>query len=188
MQFSSKVHNDMDMRRVHILKQKRSFLRMANYLPEETREKRKQMQELQQKYTDRNIETKLKGDKLIFTKSGNIYWDKVGPLPTADEVISNEPVKMSISIGNTIEDNGNRFASYASTADSFRQVRMSLINIMRQQCVSSASHNIYAYRFKSSDGTTHEGSEDDGEVGAGRALLRTLTENDIQNTVVVVAR
>lgn len=88
------------------------------------------MQELQQKYTDRNIETKLKGDKLIFTKSGNIYWNKVGPLPTADEVISNEPVKMRISIGNTIEDNGNRFASYASTADSFRQVRMSLINIM----------------------------------------------------------
>lgn len=59
---------------------------------------------------------------------------------------------------------------------------------MRQQGVSSASHNIYAYRFKSNDGITHEGSEDDGGVGAGRALLRTLTENDIQNTVVVVAR
>lgn len=146
------------------------------------------MQKLQQKYTDRNIETKLKGDKLIFTKSGNIYRGKVGPLPTADEVISNEPVKMSIRIVNTIDDNGNRFASYASTADSFRQVRMSLNNIMRQQCVSSASNNIYAYRFKSSDGITHEGSEDDGEVGAGRAPLRTLTENDIQNTVVVVAR
>lgn len=80
VQFSSKVHKDMVMRRVHILKQKRSFLRMSNQLPEETREKRKQMQELQQKYTDRNIETKLNGDKLIFTKRGNIYRDKVGPL------------------------------------------------------------------------------------------------------------
>uniref|UniRef100_K1PPU6 Uncharacterized protein n=1 Tax=Magallana gigas TaxID=29159 RepID=K1PPU6_MAGGI len=96
----------------------------------------------------------LKGDKLIFTKSGNIYRDKVGPLPAADEVISNEPVKMSISIGNTVEDNGNRFASYVSTADSSRQVRMSLSNIMKQQCVSRASHNIHAYRFKSSDGIT----------------------------------
>lgn len=80
VQFSSKVHKYMVMRRVHILKQKRSFLRVSNQLPEETREKRKQLQELQQKYTDRNIETKLKGDKLVFTKSGNIYRDKVGPL------------------------------------------------------------------------------------------------------------
>lgn len=65
---------------------------------------------------------------------------------------------------------------------------MSLLNIIRQQGVPSASHNIYAHRFKNSDGITHEGSEDDGEVGAGRSLLGTLTENDIQNTVVVVAR
>lgn len=91
----------MVMMRVHILKQKRSFLRMPNQLPEETREKRKQLQKLQQKYTDRNIETKLKGDKLVFTKSGNIYRDKVGPLSAADKVISNEPVKMSISTGYT---------------------------------------------------------------------------------------
>lgn len=103
-------------------------------------------------------------------------------------MITNEPVKMSISTGNTIEDKGNHFASYSSSADSLRQVRMSIINIMRQQGVSSASQNIYAYRFKSSDGIIHEGSEDDGEVGAGRALLRTLAENDIQNSVVVVAR
>lgn len=95
---------------------------------------------------------------------------------------------MSISTGNTIEDNGNRFASYASSADSFRQVRMSIINIMRQQGVCSDSHNICAYRFKSSDGIIHEGSEENGEAGAGRALLRSLTENNIQNTVVVVAR
>lgn len=89
----------------------------------------------------------LKGDKLIFTKSGNIYRDKVGrPLPAADEVISNEPIKMSISIGNTFEDNGNRFASYASTTYSFRQVRISLINIMRNKAYPVPStismHNV----------------------------------------------
>lgn len=85
---------------------------MSNQLPEDTRKKRKHLQELLQKYTDGNIETKLKGDKLIFTQTGNISWDNVGPLPAADEVISNKPVIMSISIGNTVDDNGNRFASY----------------------------------------------------------------------------
>lgn len=59
---------------------------------------------------------------------------------------------------------------------------------MRQQEVSIASHNIYVYRFESNEGITHEGSEDNSEVGAGRVLLQTLTENDIQNAVDVVAR
>lgn len=55
--------------------------------------------------------------------------------------------------------------------------------------VSSASHNVFVYRFKSNDRTNHEGAEDDGEHGAGRALLRSLTnttdqnESDIHNTL-----
>lgn len=41
----------------------------------------------------------------------------------------------------------------------------------------SASHNVLAYRFTGKDGTLHEGSDDDGEHGAGRALLNTFDEN-----------
>lgn len=62
----------------------------------------------------------LKGDKLIFIKSGNIYWDKVGLLLVVDEVIFNEFVKMSISIGNIVEDNRNCFVLYVFIVDLFR--------------------------------------------------------------------
>lgn len=57
----------------------------------------------------------LKGDKLIFIKSGNIYWDKVELLLVVDEF-----VKMSINIGNIVEDNGNCFVLYVFIVDLFR--------------------------------------------------------------------
>lgn len=54
--------------------------------------------------------------------------------------------------------------------------------------ISSASQNIYEYRFSSPDGSTHEESNGDGDFGAGRALLRTLSDNEVINTVVEVLR
>lgn len=51
------------------------------------REKRNQLYQVQKQYVDLNIETKIKGDKLIFTQSNSIYRDKVEARLTADEVI-----------------------------------------------------------------------------------------------------
>ena len=56
---------------------------------------------------------------------------------------------------------------------------------MRMPTVASASHNGFAYRFTSRNGFVHEGSEDDGENGAGRALLNEFQENGVQNAFVV---
>lgn len=52
--------------------------------------------------------------------------------------------------------------------------------------VLEVPHNVYTYRFVSSYGTIHEGFDDDGEHGAGKQLLRTLTDNEIKNVLVVV--
>lgn len=54
--------------------------------------------------------------------------------------------------------------------------------------VSSASHNVFVYRFKSNDRTNHEGAEDDGEHGAGRTLLRSLIDIAQLNVTIVVSR
>lgn len=56
---------------------------------------------------------------------------------------------------------------------------------MRSDSIASASYNIFAFWFTGSDGTTHDGSEDDGEHGARRLLL---IDNDVKNTLVVVSR
>lgn len=75
----------------------------------------------------------MKGNQLVFTESGNIYRDQVGPIhePAADKVISNESV--NIIKGNNIEKkNENRFASYASIADSYKHVRILCISFEEQ--------------------------------------------------------
>ena len=188
VQFLNKASKDAVMSGIKTLKEKKSPIRIANHQPEEIRERRKKLFEIQKKYSEKNIATKLRGDKLVFTGSGNIYRDKMGAIPTADEIISSDAVNTEVCTGNQIEDNGNRFSSHAVTVDSFKAVRKSLIDVMRLPTVASASHNVFAYRFTSKDGSVHEGSEDDGEHGAGRALLNTFQENGVQNALVVVSR
>lgn len=60
-----------------------------------------------------SIETKIKGDKLVFTQSNSIYCEKVGYLPSAGDVITCDVVKIAISAGKSIEDNGNQFIVYS---------------------------------------------------------------------------
>lgn len=59
---------------------------------------------------------------------------------------------------------------------------------MRVPTVSSASYTVFVYRFKSNDGIIHDGGNDDGEHGAGGALLRSLIDNEQLNVTVVVSR
>lgn len=46
-------------------------------------------EKIQMKYQANNIDTNLKGEKLIFTGSGSFSWEKVWT-PTVEEVISGE--------------------------------------------------------------------------------------------------
>lgn len=92
------------------LRSKKSPIRIASHQPEELREKRRKLFDIQQKYAAKNVDTKIKGDKLVFTRSGNIYRDKLGQRPSADEVISGEEIKNPITADKQIEDNGNRFS------------------------------------------------------------------------------
>lgn len=46
---------------------------------------------------------------------------------------------------------------------------------MRADSIVSTSHIVFVFRFTSSDATTKDGSENDGEHVAGRLLLKPLT-------------
>lgn len=60
--------------------------------------------------------------------------------------------------------------------------------MLRLPNVSSATHNVYAYRFVNQDGVIQDGSEDYDEHGAGHTLLQTLRENNVQNAMVLASR
>nr|XP_034322655.1 uncharacterized protein LOC105334972 [Crassostrea gigas] len=87
VQFNSKNDKDLIISRIKVLKDKWSPIRISSHQPEELREQRKKLLEVQKSYAEKNIETQLKGDKFVFTKSGNAYRDKMGARPTADDVI-----------------------------------------------------------------------------------------------------
>ena len=65
---------------------------------------------------EKNIDTKMKGDKLIFTQSNSVNRNKIGSRPTAEEIITTDVVKAAVHSGKSIEDNGNRFIGHSVPA------------------------------------------------------------------------
>ena len=59
VQFANKMYKDIVMSQVSVLKEKKSKLRIASHQPEEVREKRKKLYEIQKNYSAKNIETKI---------------------------------------------------------------------------------------------------------------------------------
>ena len=118
---------------------------------------------------------------MVKTFSLTVYRNKVGLKSIAEEKITTSELKTAVHSGKSIDDNGNRFMGQSVPADSFKQVRRSMVDIMRTDTVSSASHT-------SQDGSIHEGSDDNCEHGAGRSLLKAMTDNEITNALVVVSR
>ncbi|XP_056014725.1 protein IMPACT-B-like [Ostrea edulis] len=153
------------------------------------KEKRKRLYDLQNSYNEKNIPTTIKGDKLVFNNNGSVYREKIAR-PKACDILEDPSDKnlSEIHQGKQIEDNENRFTSRTTKVSSVKQVNQSLRDIFRIPKVLSATHNIYAYIFTNADGVVHEGSDDDGEHGAGRALLQELKGQNVSNCVVVVSR
>lgn len=174
MQCYDNTNKDLAVSRVRKLNNIKSPIRIAQH------PKRKQLYQAMKQY-----ETEI---KLIVTQSNPIYRDMMWSRTTADEVIICDDVTKEVFSGKSMEDNGNRFEAHSTAVDSYEQVRRSIIEIMRIDGVPSATHNVCAYRFVSSDVTIHEGFDDDGEHGAGRQLLRTLTDNEVKNALVVVSQ
>ena len=101
VQFANKINKDTVMSKIKTLKHKKSPIRVASHQPEQIRETRKKLFEIQKKYKTKKIDTKLKGNKLVFTGSGSVYKEKIGT-PTAEEVISGDSVNIPVCSGNQV--------------------------------------------------------------------------------------
>lgn len=155
-------------------------------------ENRKHLSELQKKYTDQKVETKIKGNKLVF-KNGNVYKDKV-LVPRAEDVLlaldEEKEALGHIEVVTSEEkrEKGNRFIANAAEAKTYGDVRKVYKKICSIPIHAQASHRILVYRFTDKDGKLIDGYMDDGEYGAGRNLLKHLEERRLNNVVCVVTR
>ncbi|XP_069006745.1 protein IMPACT isoform X2 [Embiotoca jacksoni] len=94
-----------------------------------------------------------------------------------------------IKHGNPITDRRSNFQPHLAPVVTPRQVKMVLEKLYENKKISSATHNIYAYRIYCEDKHSFlQDCEDDGETAAGGRLLHLLQILDVRNVIVVVSR
>lgn len=160
--------------------------------PLQTNENKKKLQEINNKYREENIKTKIIGNKLVFP-NGNVYRDRVQP-PRAEDILLMDSKEIegleeiTMTEGDEFSRDGNIFTSLSSTVDTYAQVRKVYKKVLRDPDFASADHNILAYRFKDTEGKIHDGHCDSGEYGAGRRMLKALADQGYLNVAVIVSR
>ena len=118
---------------------------------------------MQSQFKKENVDTKTRGENLVFSKSGSVYKEKV-PVPKAQDVLEYKPKNnVTIDIGDSFNDSGNHFESRAASVSTYGEARDAIRYILQDPSVARCTHNILAYRFIDKDNRIHEGIDDDGE-------------------------
>lgn len=89
---------------------------------------------------------------------------------------------------NIIVDRKSKYTVVWGFIDSDDAAKVFLKDLLRDTYFRKATHNSYAYRLESENGSIVEVKNDDGETGAGNCILRELQREDITNTIVIVTR
>ncbi|XP_056017343.1 uncharacterized protein LOC125668996 [Ostrea edulis] len=93
--------------------------------PLQMNENKKKLQEMNNKYREENVKTKIVGNKLVFP-NGNIYQDRVLP-PRAEDILMMDDQEVdklegiTVINGDKFSQEGNIFTSLSSTADTYAQ-------------------------------------------------------------------
>ncbi|KAJ0032222.1 hypothetical protein NQD34_002303 [Periophthalmus magnuspinnatus] len=115
---------------------------------------------------------------LKLTENAHLFMDHLND----DEI---PPIKH----GNATTDRRSTFQPHLAPVVTPRQVKMVLEKLYENKKISSATHNIYAYRIYCEDKNSFlQDCEDDGETAAGGRLLHLLQILDVRNVMVVVSR
>jgi Uncharacterized protein family UPF0029 len=104
------------------------------------------------------------------------------PLPTASST------KWTVSA--SITSKKSRFTGRSITVSNTTQASTALAKLLSdpELSLSSASHNMTAYRILNSSSAITESCSDDGEAGGGRHLLSLLQSSNLTNVLLVVSR
>jgi putative IMPACT (imprinted ancient) family translation regulator len=81
----------------------------------------------------------------------------------------------------------SRFVAHCAKIYSEKEKEIALELILSDKKNRKATHNIQAYRYQV-NGIITQGSDCDGETGAGKKLLMLLQQLDVNNALVVVTR
>lgn len=182
----------------HILKSMRerfpnagkNDIRVASQLPEEVREKRRTLYEMQKKYKENNTETKIIKDKLVFTGSGTVYRPKLTAPKLQDLFEPTEVVDHTqlVSVGDRHTENGTGFQAVCGAISSLAGAKNLSKSIMSDPNFASALHCVVAYRYLDHNNIIRQGFDDDGDIGMGRRALQAIKDAELNNIIVLLCR
>ncbi|EPE28948.1 Ribosomal protein S5 2-like protein [Glarea lozoyensis ATCC 20868] len=109
------------------------------------------------------------------------------------QVSSTNPTQASTTkwtVSSTITSKKSTFVARSITITSQTQATHALSTLLSDPTLnlSSASHNITAYRLLAPSGHINESCSDDGESGGGRHILKILQDSNLTNVLLVVTR
>ncbi len=80
------------------------------------------------------------------------------------------------------------FQAFLCTISSFEELEHFKCELLSNNKIRRATHNMVAYRFVDEQGILRKDFDDDGEDGAGKKLQELLRLMDVGNMVVLVSR
>ena len=89
---------------------------------------------------------------------------------------------------NIIVDRKSKYTATWGCITSEEWAKEFLKELLRDNYFRKATHNSYAYRIESENGSIIEVKNDDGESWAGNCILRELQRENIVNGIVIVTR
>lgn len=98
-----------------------------------------------------------------------------------------EPVHEFTLFEKIITDRGSVYSVSVGKVTSREDIKRFLTKLKRNKKYAKATHNSWA-AVLTKDGIQYETKNDDGEVGAGLVILRSITAARVHNVVVCVTR
>ncbi|MBT5807689.1 YigZ family protein [Candidatus Uhrbacteria bacterium] len=98
-----------------------------------------------------------------------------------------EPSTDWLQLDRIITDRGSKYSVTIGCTKTKVEVDALLVRIKKDKKYRTATHNSLAYRLATGTQIV-DGKSDDGETGAGMAMLRVLHRNNLVNVAVVVTR
>lgn len=88
-----------------------------------------------------------------------------------------------------VVDMKSTFIAHVAPVSSPDQASLYIAHLLASdKRIRTATHNMTAWRIRTSDGTSYQDSDDDGETAAGARMLHLMQLMDLWNAVVVVTR
>lgn len=94
----------------------------------------------------------------------------------------------TIHRGSPFTDRKSKFVAHAAQVHSESEAQAFMSELLRDNKVANATHNILAYRIELGNGQILEHRDDDGETGAAENMLFLLQRGDVRNVIVCVTR